>query len=402
MGEQHVFSVGDTVLLHCKYDTSEVRDRITYMGVDERTHEMCNQYFMATESMRLGCSSRSLTPARSFASAFSVATAGMPAGGMGQMTGLAHDEKAGRIYAIHRAQNNFMSTTRIGTAAIVAFSYTGAIQAYLCKDTFVVPHGLSLDHHGALWATDVALHQVLRIDPSGIGEVTLRLGTAGKPGKGATAFNKPTDVAVHRQSNEVYVADGYGNSRVAVFTYDGLFLREFGQSGSLEGQFRVPHSIVIDRRGLVYVADRENSRVQIFDADGTFKDVWVSRASTAIGRSSYAHHASSISYSDALDLFVLSEGDATVVRTPSGCDIMQSAQMLRWPHDAVILPAATDRGQPSPNRSGLASDGEFVVYVAELDGKRMTKFAKGTWDSSYDDDESSPYGRQLLVEEAAR
>ena len=51
------------------------------------------------------------------------------------------------------------------------------------------------------------------------------------------------------------------------------------------------------------------------------------------------------SYSDALDLFVLSEGDATVVRTPSGCDIMQSAQMLRWPHDAVILPAATDRGQ---------------------------------------------------------
>ena len=54
--------------------------------------------------------------------------------------------------------------------------------------------------------------------------MTLRLGTAGKPGKGATAFNKPTDVAVHRQSNEVYVADGYGNSRVAVFTYDGLFV----------------------------------------------------------------------------------------------------------------------------------------------------------------------------------
>ena len=113
-----------------------------------QTHEMCNQYFMATESMRLSCSSRSLTPTRSFASAFSFATAGMPAGGMGQMTGLAHDEKAGRIYAIHRAQNNFLSTTRISTAAIVAFSYTGAIQAYLCKDTFVVPHGLSLDHHG--------------------------------------------------------------------------------------------------------------------------------------------------------------------------------------------------------------------------------------------------------------
>ena len=71
----------------------------------------------------------------------------------------------------------------------------------------------------------------------------------------------------HPQRHEVFVADGYGNARVAVFAADGTYLSEWGAAGSKDGQLRVPHSIVFDRRGDAYVADRENARVQVFTRD---------------------------------------------------------------------------------------------------------------------------------------
>uniref|UniRef100_A0A7S2IJC8 Copper type II ascorbate-dependent monooxygenase C-terminal domain-containing protein n=1 Tax=Haptolina brevifila TaxID=156173 RepID=A0A7S2IJC8_9EUKA len=399
MPQQHSFSAGDTLLLHCNYDATSVRDRTTYMGADERTHEMCNQYFMVTDGMDLACTTPALSPERSFTSTYDQSTSKMAARGLGQVTGLAHDPASSRIYAIHRASNNFFSKTTIPTAAIIAFSYKGAVLAEICSDTFIVPHGLSIDHHGALWATDVSMHMIFRINPNGEGTVEsaaracaieLTLGTRGKPGKGATMFDKPTDVAVHPVTNEVYIADGYGNSRVAVFSYEGTYLREFGSAGKEEGHFHIPHSIEIDKRGLLYVADRENSRVQIFDADGTFRSSWLSRASTSVSRAPYGRHCSSISYHKDLDLFVLAEGDNVVIRTPSGCDISQSQSPIRWPHDALILPFA------GKNKNGLASDADYAVYVAELDGKRLSMYRKG---STGVGGGSSPYGRQLAAEE---
>jgi DNA-binding beta-propeller fold protein YncE len=91
--------------------------------------------------------------------------------------------------------------------------------------------------------------------------------------EGSWVFNRPTDVAFGR-NGEIYVADGYGNSRVVKFDRDGNFIKAWGKYGTGEGEFNLPHSIVIDNEGRVYVADRENQRIQIFDADGHFLRQW--------------------------------------------------------------------------------------------------------------------------------
>ncbi len=87
-------------------------------------------------------------------------------------------------------------------------------------------------------------------------------------------FNRPTDVAWDGQGN-IYVADGYGNSRIAKFDRNGKYLKSWGSRGSGPGQFNIPHTMAIDAQGLVYVGDRANNRIQVFDGEGTFKTQFV-------------------------------------------------------------------------------------------------------------------------------
>ena len=428
--ESRVIEAGETLLLHCLYDSADVqpRDRVTFLGVDERTHEMCNQYLMATVGLTLNCNADRVSIHTQFAAAHQSATAALTAGnaarllpkaapplvapsvglvgapsssqlggpaalapsldaavglsglrgvGVGQVVGVAIDERRRVLYALHRAGGTFASTTPVAGAAILAYSYMGELRGGLAKGVFTVPHGLSVDFAGYLWATDVHLHQVLKLDPSSGGAVILTLGTARAPGRGSSSFNKPTDVAVHPTTREVFVADGYGNSRVAVFTYDGAYLRQFGSAGSGDGQFRVPHSLVFDKRDDVYVADRENSRVQVFSYDGKYKAQWLSHQASSSPRYPYSRHVSSISYDATLDLFAVCEGDAVVMRTVSGCSITQTESLLWWPHDAVLLPAASASLVPTspPNLTAVAQDGaQYALFVAELDGRKLKRY----------------------------
>jgi len=370
-------SPGDTLLLHCLYDAKGV-DKTTFLGVDERTREMCNQYLMATTNLRISCSNEMMRPdTAGFGVSFSRAALDLQArgGGVGQVTGLALDEGRSVVWAFHRASNTFESRRLITSAAIVGLSYEGKLRYEIGKGLFTVPHGLSVDHNGRLWATDVAQHRVFRIDPAGAGKVELTLGS-GQPGGGPRAFRAPTDVAVDARTGRVFVADGYGNSRVAVFSYDGVFEREWGSAGSADGQFRVPHSIAIDRRGLVYVADRENSRVQVFDQAGGHRATWNSRHLLAPARHPYSRHVSSITYHPTLDVFAVAEGDTVSLRSPSGCTLNVAGENLKWPHDAVVLPSDSVAGKRAANRSALASTAAYTVFVAELDAKRVSRY---TW-----------------------
>jgi DNA-binding beta-propeller fold protein YncE len=86
-------------------------------------------------------------------------------------------------------------------------------------------------------------------------------------------FNRPTDIAF-APNGDFYVTDGYGNSRVVKFSSNGRFLKTWGTKGRGKGQFDTPHSVAVDRQGRVYVADRENYRIQIFNADGEFLQEW--------------------------------------------------------------------------------------------------------------------------------
>jgi DNA-binding beta-propeller fold protein YncE len=135
----------------------------------------------------------------------------------------------------------------------------------------VRPHGLKFDPQGNLWAVDDGGHVVVKMDAQG--RVVMVLGRKNTPGETNDLFNRPTDIAF-APNGDFYVSDGYGNSRVVKFTKDGKFVRAWGTKGAGDGQFNLPHSVAVDKRGRVYVGDRENRRMQVFDADGKFLTQW--------------------------------------------------------------------------------------------------------------------------------
>jgi len=132
-------------------------------------------------------------------------------------------------------------------------------------------HGIRVDKDDFIWITDRARHLVRKFDQTG--QLLLTLGTEGSPGTGPNQFNRPADVAFGRLG-EVYIADGYGNSRVMKFDRHGKFLRTWGDKGSAPGQFDLPHTIAVGLDERVYVGDRYNSRIQIFDSEGNLKETW--------------------------------------------------------------------------------------------------------------------------------
>ena len=136
---------------------------------------------------------------------------------------------------------------------------------------FAHPHGLRIDANDNLWTTDDGNHLVLKLDPSG--NVLLVLGRINTGAEANWLFNKPADVAFAK-NGDIYVADGYGNSRVVKFDRDGNFIKAWGKYGTGIGEFNLPHSVAVDDRGRVYVGDRENQRIQIFDSDGKFIQQW--------------------------------------------------------------------------------------------------------------------------------
>ncbi len=135
------------------------------------------------------------------------------------------------------------------------------------EKVFALPHSLTVDEQDNVWVTDVALHQVFKFSHDG--KLLLTLGERGVAGEDVLHFNRPTDVAV-APDGSFYVSDGYVNSRVQKFAADGRFLRTWGTKGKGPGQFDLPHGIALDTAGRLFVVDRQNGRVQVFDSNGTY------------------------------------------------------------------------------------------------------------------------------------
>jgi DNA-binding beta-propeller fold protein YncE len=132
-------------------------------------------------------------------------------------------------------------------------------------------HHIKIDPEGNVWVADIGLHVVQKCTPEG--KVLLTLGTPGKAGRDRTHMNQPTDMAITKDG-DIFVSDGYGNARVVHFDKDGKYVKDWGELGSRAGQFSIPHAIGVDSKGQIYVADRNNVRVQVFDRDGKLLDVW--------------------------------------------------------------------------------------------------------------------------------
>jgi DNA-binding beta-propeller fold protein YncE len=157
---------------------------------------------------------------------------------------------------------------------MIVFDRDGNFLSSWGEGLFARPHGLTIGPDETLYCVDDGDHTVRKCTLDG--QVLMTLGTAGKaaPFQSGTPFNRPAKVALEPSTGNLYVADGYGNARVHKYSPDGKLLFSWGQSGSDPGEFNLVHSVCTDKNGRVYIADRENHRVQIFDANGEYVTQW--------------------------------------------------------------------------------------------------------------------------------
>ena len=161
-----------------------------------------------------------------------------------------------------------------GSHPIIVLGPDGNVLKTWGEGGFVNPHGVAIGPDDSVYTVDFGDNTVRKFTPDG----TLLM-TIGTPGKAALPmsgdpFSSPTHVAVDSRNGDLFVSDGYKDARVHKYAPDGRHLLSWGESGTGEGQLSVPHNITTDRDGWVYVADRENQRIQIFDSKGKFETQW--------------------------------------------------------------------------------------------------------------------------------
>jgi DNA-binding beta-propeller fold protein YncE len=226
----------------------------------------------------------------------------LPAGRKwGTSAGLDVDPKDGHIWAYERCGAGTLGgaggggTTCETNEVDPVFKFdrhTGKVLANFGKGLMITPHGIHVDRDGNVWIADFAGnkegtkgHQVHKFSPKG--EKLLSLGIAGKPGNADGQFNQPNDVVVGPDGS-IYVSDGHdaqgmttnaaiaeglkrgATSRISKFSRDGKFIKSWGTIGVRHGEFRTPHALVFDAKGRLWVADRGNHRLEIFDQEGKY------------------------------------------------------------------------------------------------------------------------------------
>ena len=235
-----------------------------------------------------------------------------------------------------------------GPHPIIEFDAAGKFIRAWGDGSYVKPHGLKFDREGNLWAVDDGGHVVVKLDSGG--RVQMVLGRKAISGETEENFNRPTDVAFGPQG-DIYVSDGYGNSRVVQFTKTGEFVRAWGKKGKAQGEFELPHCIAVDRAGRVFVGDRMNFRIQIFTPDGKFLTEW-KQAGSPWGMFISADEFLYVCDGYANRIVKLSL-DGKVVGTASGPGKLPGR--LNFAHHLAVAPSG-------------------ALYVAEIKNWRVQKF----------------------------
>ncbi len=243
-----------------------------------------------------------------------------------------------------------------GKVKLAEFDGNGNFIRSLAEDVLVAPHGLRVDKDDNIWVTDIETHMVFRINPNG--RISLVLGQKGTSGlidetRNLILFNKPADVAFGLNA-EIYIADGYGNSRMVKLDKHGNFIKAWGEKGEDNGNFNNPHNVVVDNRGLVYVADRHNNRIQVFNANGDFITVW-NHLGTPWGLAINANQ----------NIFMTDGTNEKILKLNLKGDILGT----------YSGGAGQDVGQMQ-TAHGIALDKNQAIYVTEVLNWRVQKFSE--------------------------
>ncbi len=178
----------------------------------------------------------------------------------------------GNIYLLGRCLGN--SCTGRPEPPVLKLDSEGRLLSTWGSGMFDFPHGFAVDREGNVWASDQRGHQVFKWDSEG--ELLMTIGQRGTEGA-PPLLSEPTDVAI-APNGDVFITEGHsfseGANRVSKYTSGGTYIMSWGTTGSGPGEFNVPHSIALDSQGRVFVGDRANNRIQIFDQEGNFLDVW--------------------------------------------------------------------------------------------------------------------------------
>lgn len=283
---------------------------------------------------------------------------------LGNPTGIGIDTSQ-NIFVFQRAGREWpiiggMPETAIPAATILVLDRnTGKLLNSWGDSLFIMPHGLTVDKDDNVWVTDVGLQQVFKFSHDG--RLLMKLGEARVAGKDSMHFDKPTDVAV-ADDGSFYVSDGYGNSRLIKFSAEGKYLFEWGKSGSGEGEFDIPHGISLDESGNVYVADRGNERVQVFDSAGKFLKQWTDNSFGDLCSVAYDENSKKLfAVDDARYLQLMHLGSDVIVFDSAGVVQNRFGRSVGyegkkcWYHDVAV-------------------DRDGNVYVGDILGNRVQKF----------------------------
>ena len=239
-----------------------------------------------------------------------------------------------------------------GPHPVIQFDKNGKFLRAWSDVPITSSHGIKVAPDGNVWLVDVKGHQIIEFTPEG--RIRMVLGNVGKqPGSNETpyAFNQPTAVSF-LPNGDFLISDGYVNSRVLKFNRDGIFQFQWGKKGTGDSEFNLVHDVVIDKRGLVYVADRLNERIQVFDGKGKFITKW-----TNIGA------AWGLAYASAEDSLYMCDG--------------VNNRIIKLNMDGQVLGTLSEFGKVEGKLDfphHMAVDSTGALYVAEIKNWRVQKF----------------------------
>ena len=208
-------------------------------------------------------------------------------------------------------------------------------------------------------------HQVFKFSPDG--KVLLTLGKAGVAGSGTDEFNAPSAV-VTAPNGDIFVADGHGgntNARIVKFSKDGTFIKTWGHKGSAPGEFDIPHALAMDSRGRLFVGDRQNNRIQIFDQDGKFLDQWAQFS-----------RPSGISIDKDDKIYVADSESESVSKNHDGWKRGIRIGSAKDGSVTAFIPDPVEKTKGTSAAEGVAADAAGNIYGAEVGPKRVMKYVR--------------------------